>query len=99
MEEKAEGRSEALRVSVDPVVVTIVSEPFVVFTRRGYAPVVNVEAAGSPEKKILYISSSSLAAALDPMVEQNGGKFLGLKFSVKKESTDKFAKYIVESVQ
>jgi hypothetical protein len=50
------------------------------------------------EKKMLYISSYSISAALEPLVEENDGKFAGIKLRISKESDDRFAKYVVEPV-
>ena len=88
---------EAIKITTEEVTLEIISEPYARFTHRGYAPVVNVK-VDDGETKALYISSSTLAKAINPMVENQDGKFLGLKFSVKKESDDKFAKYEVKFI-
>jgi len=92
-------KREFIRFGVEEVVVEIVSEPFVVNTFRGFAPVVNVKMEGEEEPKSMYISAKSLADSLTPMVEENGGKFTGLKLRIKKESADNRAPYIVEEVK
>ena len=96
MEQK---KREFIRFGVEDVVVEIVSEPFVVNTFRGYAPVVDVKVEGEEETKSMYISAKSLADSLTPMVDGNGGKFTGLKLKIKKESADNRAPYIVEEVK
>ena len=96
MEQK---KREFVRFGVEDVVVEIVSEPFVVNTFRGYAPVVNVKVEGEEGTKSMYISAKSLADSLTPMVDENGGKFTGLKLKIKKESADNRAPYIVEEVK
>ena len=83
-----------LKVGVEPVEADIVSEPYVVMTFRGYAPVVDVQSGGATHA--LYISARSLSNALEPLVKANAGKFSGLKLRLKKESEDKMAAYIVE---
>ena len=95
MEQK---KREFIRFGVDEVVVEIVSEPFVVNTFRGFAPVVEVKEEGEEEIKSMYISAKSLADSLTPMVDENGSKFTGLKLKIKRESTDNRAPYIVEKV-
>ena len=90
----AEERKPNLKVGVNWIPAEIVSEPFVVMSIRGYAPVVDVT---TPEGGfILYISSKSISEGLDPLVQANGGKFKGLKLRLRKESEDRMAAYIVE---
>lgn len=87
-------RKPNLKVGTEWVAVEIVSEPYVVMTVRGFAPVVDVKTPGG--EFILYISSKSMSDGLVPFLERTDGKFNGLKFRVKKESEDKMARYIVE---
>lgn len=87
-------RKPNLKVGVDWIPVEITSEPFVVMTVRGYAPVVDVKTAQG--EFILYISSKSISDGLESLVRQSNGAFKGLKIKVKKESEDKMARYIVE---
>jgi hypothetical protein len=83
-----------LKVSTDWIAVEVVSEPYVVMSIRGYAPVVDVQ---SPEgKQILFISSKSISLGLDPLVQANGGKFQGLRLRLRKETADRMAPYVVE---
>jgi hypothetical protein len=89
-----EERKPNLKVGVNWITADIVSEPFVVMSIRGYAPVVDVK---TPEGDfILYISSKSISEGLDPLVQANGGKFSGLKLRLRKETEDRMAPYIVE---
>ncbi|RME85778.1 MAG: hypothetical protein D6785_03995 [Planctomycetota bacterium] len=88
---------ETLKVTTEPVVITFKSEPYVVHTFRGFAPVVDVQLENG-EVKSLYISSSSLASGLMPLVEARGS-FEGLKVRLKKDSDDRFAKYVVEEIK
>ena len=87
-------RKPNLKVGVDWIPVEIVSEPYVVMTIRGFAPVVDVKTAQG--EFILYVSSKSMSDGLVPFLEKTDGKFNGLKLRLKKESEDKMAKYIVE---
>ena len=87
-------RKPNLKVGVEWIPVEVQSEPFVVMSIRGYAPVVSVKA---PEGEfILYISSKSISEGLDPLVRANSGNFKGLKLRLRKETEDKMAPYIVE---
>ena len=92
-----EERLDAFRAGTEAATLSILSEPYVVMTRRGYVPAVTVEVAGEAEKRMLYISSYSISAALEPLVEENGDKFTGIKLTLRKESDDRFAKYVVET--
>ena len=87
-------RKPNLKVGVEWIPVEITSEPYVVMTVRGYAPVVDVRCPQGDF--ILYISSKSISDGLEPMVKATSGAFKGLKLKVKKESEDKMARYIVE---
>ena len=87
-------RKPNLKVGTDWIPVEISSEPYVVMTIRGFAPVVDVK---TPQGDfILYISSKSMSDGLVPMLEASSNVFKGLKFRVKKESEDKMARYVVE---
>ena len=87
---------DAIKVTVDPIDLEIVSEPYAHFTFRGYAPVIDVSVAGTTH--MLYISSKSISVALEPLVKENGDKFTGLKLRVKKESEEKMAPYMVDKL-
>ena len=87
---------ESLRVTTDPIEVEFVSEPYVVYTIRGFAPVVDIQVKGG-EKHTLFISPSSLANGLIPLLEKKG-KFTGIRVLLKKDSADRFAKYVVQPV-
>jgi hypothetical protein len=88
--------ASTLKVGKEWVEAEIVSEPYVVMTFRGYAPVVSVKSGGQEYQ--LYISSRSISQALEPLVKANDGKFAGLKLRVRKESDDKMAPYVVEKL-
>jgi len=87
-------RKPNLKVGVEWVPLEITSEPYVVMTIRGFAPVVDIKCPQGDF--ILYISSKSMSDGLEPMLQATSGAFKGLKLKVKKESEDKMARYIVE---
>ena len=87
---------EYLIISTEPIVVEIHSEPKVVMTYRGYAPVVEVLVEGESQKRLMYINSKSISTTLENLRTENGGKFTGIKIRIRKESNDKFAKYIID---
>ena len=92
-----EPRRETLNVGTEEAVVTVAGEPYVIFTFRGYAPVVTVRTEAG-EERVLFLSAQSLAAPLEEMRKRNGNRFTGLRFGVRKESTDRFAKYVLREV-
>src|SRR3989338_2377090 len=94
-----ESRKKPISVTTEAVILKIVSEPTVFLTFRGYAPVVEVHLDSEPagETNYLYIAAKSLSEPLDELRKKNGGKFKGLHLRLRKESTDKFAPYIVQS--
>ncbi len=85
---------ENLKVGTEFAEVEVVSEPYVIMTMRGYAPVVDIRTGAA--RKRLFIGAKTLGEELEPAVEKQGGKFTGLKFRVKKESADKMSPYVVE---
>jgi len=86
----------SISFSTDPIKVKIISEPYVILTQRGYAPVVDIEAEEKPEASMMYISASSLSQALEGFRSENDMKFSGISIKIRKESSDRFAKYVVE---
>jgi hypothetical protein len=90
-----EERREPLAVGTEEQMVTILTEPVAVFTYRGYVPAVSVRVEPTGEEKLLYISAASIAHPLESLRQKNEGRFSGIRIGVKKESSDRFAKYIV----
>lgn len=93
-------RHDTLRVTPERVTISILTEPFVIHTYKGYAAVVNVKLEkDEPEDKTLFIAPKSLADPLKELSETtNDGKMTGLHVAIKKESNDRFARYVVEKV-
>jgi hypothetical protein len=91
-------RKDPLVVGTEEQVVTIIMEPTVAFTYRGYVPAVVVRVEQTGEERLLYISAASMANPLESLRKKNDGRFSGIKIGVKKESPDRFAKYIVREV-
>ena len=79
------------------VSVEIMSEPEVVLTARGYAPVVRARALGTGLEYLWYISAKSLAEPVEVFRKDNDGRFKGLRLNVCKESSDPMARYKVEA--
>jgi hypothetical protein len=90
------GDIPAIKVGTGWVEVEVVSEVDVLLTFRGYAPVLQVKIEKSGLIKFLYIGAKSLAVRLAEFRTQNGGRFVGLKLRVRKQSDDSIAAYEVE---
>lgn len=86
------------RCTTDYANLKVVSEPYVVFTNRGYAPVVDVENTTDGNKYQFYIQALSIAKKFEELKKENDEKFAGINIKVKKESSDKFAPYIIEKI-
>lgn len=79
-----------------PVKIEIISEPYLVATRLGYAPMVNIRILGNSLEQSLLISSRSLTEALEALRAKNSGKLTGSMMIIQKESNDPKARYIAE---
>jgi len=88
-----------LKVSTEWVSVEVISEADVFPTFRGYAPVLHVRIEDTTNESILYISAVSLCERLEELRKQNGGRFTGLRFGVRKESEEHYAKYEVRETK
>ncbi len=86
----------AFKVDIEPRKVIITSEPYIIFTARGYQPVVKVYDSKARREYFMYISAASLARPLEILRNENSGNFVGLEFWISKESSDRTAKYVIE---
>ena len=85
-----------LKVSTGWIDVSVIDEPTVLMTFRGYAPVLPVRVEKTGLEYFLFISAKSIGEALDPLRESNGGRFIGLEFSIRKAGTDQFSRYEIK---
>lgn len=92
-----EQRRESLQVGTDEVAFTITSEPFVIFTYRGYVPAVLARLPDGSER-VLFIAAASIAMPLEGLRKRNENRFSGIRIGIRKESTDRYAKYIVREI-
>lgn len=76
----------------------VCGEPSVVVTFRGYAPVLPVENMRSRTRHYIFMSAKSFMEGIEPLRAKNHGHFSGLEFRIKKESDDRFAKYLIEGL-
>ena len=74
----------------------ITSEPYVLYERMGFTPVVDVEDMHSGEIGYLIISALSLSESLKAIADAKNCLFKGLTISIQKESSARVSKYILE---
>jgi hypothetical protein len=85
-----------IKISDSPNVLIINSEPYVIFTRRGYTPVIDVEEIHKGATGYLVITAASLGEPLHRIQSENSGKLKGVSITIQKEDSSKFSSYIVE---
>lgn len=90
---------DSIKAGTGWIEVQVISEVDVALTFKGYAPILRVKIIKSGLVKQIYISSKSMATALEELRRKNNGKFLGIKFRFRKESDEKMAAYILESIE
>lgn len=88
----------SLKVGTGWIELEIVSEPNVLLTIRGYAPILRVRNSRTGLEYMLYIAARSLAEPLETLRKNNGGIFEGIRFRIRKESMEQMAKYEIEVV-
>lgn len=84
-----------LRITEEKVLLRICSEPYVLYTKRGYQPALDVLAIHSWEKFFLFISAISLSDSLYSISQNNQGKLKGIELVLSKASADRMAPYLV----
>jgi hypothetical protein len=85
-----------LKVGTGWVDIKVLSEPTVIATFKGYAPVLHVIVKRTKLEYLLYISAKSIAANLEPLRQINNNAFTGLEFSIRKANDDSFAPYEIK---
>ena len=55
----------------------------------------SIEVDGETDRKVMFISAASLSQVLEEFRSENEGNFTGIHIKVRKESPDRFAKYVV----
>lgn len=87
---------DRLIIDVEPRRLLVTSEPYVIYTARGYQPVVNVLERRTKREFYLFIAAKSLSNPLESLRKQNDGKTTGLEFWLHKEGAEKRSSYILE---
>lgn len=85
-----------LKIDVEPKRLLVTSEPYVIFTHRGYQPVIDVVERRSRREYYIFISAISLAASLEKLRLENGERMVGIEFWIRKQGPERTSKYIVE---
>lgn len=90
------GGVETLKVTIEPRRVLVASEPYVVYTSRGYAAALDVVDLRKKREYRLFIGAASLSKPLHEMAEANSGRHSGLEFWLRKEGDERTSRYVVE---
>jgi hypothetical protein len=93
-----DSRMPVLKVGTAWIEVEVTSEPDVVLTFRGYAPILRIKVRQSGLEKTLFINAKTLASPLDVLRKRNGGRFIGMKLRLRKESQEPLSHYAVEAL-
>ena len=83
----------AFRVTTKWASIEVISEEYVVLTNFGYVPTLLVKVDNKEIPRALHIGAKSIAIQRDEMRKDNGFKFTGLKFDLRKASEDKRSPY------
>ena len=89
----------SLKVSTGWIELEIISEPNVVLTYKGYAPILQVRKISNNLEYIFYISARSLGESLETLRKNNHGRFNGIQFRVRKTDATQMAPYEVEALK
>ena len=89
----------SLKLTTGWVPIEVISEPSVILTFKGYAPVIKVTAIRTGLRYLLYISAKSLATGLEELRKQNAGKFSGLRFEIRKDGLERTSRYELRSIR
>ena len=89
----------ALKVSTGWIELEIISEPDVILTFRGYAPILKVRKISNNLEYIFYISAASLGKTLEELRQNNAGTFNGIQFRVRKKDATPMAPYELEAIE
>lgn len=88
----------ALKVGTGWIELEIISEPDVVLTFRGYAPILRVRKISNNLEYIFYISAVSLGQTLEELRQNNAGNFKGIQFRVRKKDATPMSPYEIETI-
>ena len=84
-----------LRVGTEWLDLTVEADPYIVVTARGYAAALAVRDASGKSHELLA-GAASIAQGIELLREENGGEYTGIRFKIRRESGDRFARYEIE---
>ena len=87
-----------LKIGTGWVEIEVISDVDVTLTFKGYAPILCVRVTKTGLDYVLYITAKSLAQPLEELRQHHGGRFLGLRLRLRKQSSEQYAKYEVQHV-
>ena len=88
-----------LKVGEGPIRIRLCDEPTVRATFKGYVATIEVEDLYSRTRHFMYIQAKSICEGLEPLRLANDGRFEGICIRIRKESAEKFSKYVIEPCQ
>ena len=68
------------KVNIEPKRIMITSEPYVMYSVRGYQAVVDILDSHTKREYFLFVSARTLATPLELLRESNNGYLTGLEF-------------------
>ena len=86
-----------IRVGAEWAEVQILTDPFVIYKRERYLPVVLVEELRTEIRYLLYISAVSLGQFLET-IRAKRGTLVGMNIRLRKEGEERFSAYEVEEL-
>lgn len=87
---------EILKIGVEPKRLLVTSNPYVMYSARGYVPILDVLELKTKKEYSIYVSAKSIASNLEQLRSENGGSLVGCEIWVRKAGPEKTAQYIVE---
>jgi hypothetical protein len=87
-----------IKINSSPRSFKIISEPYVIYTNRGYQAAMDVLDYQKNEQGYIMLSSISLSDQLIIIQEKRNGLLNGALIRIYKESDLKFAQYIIEQI-
>ncbi len=86
---------DRLKIDIAPVKLRVESEPYVMFIRNQYLAVIDVYDIKAKREYFIIVSPVSLSVRFNELKLENGS-LVDVEIWINKESTDKFAKYVVD---
>ncbi len=74
----------------------LTSEPYVIYGRMGYTPVIDAEDIHKGVSGYLVVTAVSLGEPLNQIQKDNSGNLTGVTIAIQKQNSTKFYQYIVE---